>query len=115
MSEPGSVGSKAPVTAWMLMKCAPVNGENWPACSMPAFLASATVAYLRAATRASTSCLASSARVVALSGWSGRLISLASSMLHDPGAAPGTHFGAVVVVGCAVTVRTVVDFDPAAA
>src|SRR5689334_20550021 len=75
----------------------------------PAASASATVGYFSAAARAATSCMASSARVFASSGRSGISAARASSMLHEPGAAPGAQSGGSVV-GVVVGTKTVLVF-----
>src|SRR5450759_1123951 len=93
MYDAGFAGSNVPRPLY-LMKCAPVSGENLPAWIIPARSASATVGYSSAAVRASTSCCATSARVATSSGLSGIASSFASSMLHEPDAAPGTQRGA---------------------
>src|SRR4051812_39352245 len=119
MYDEGFEGSKEPSPSY-LMKCAPVSGENWPAWIIPPRWASATVGYLNAAVRASTSCCASTARVATSSGLSLIASSFASSMLHEPAAAPGTHAaltafeaaGFVAALAPTATVRTTVVVLP---
>src|SRR4051794_10421955 len=109
MYDDGFEGSKEPSPSY-LMKWAPVSGENWPAWTNPPRRASATVGYLNAAVRASTSCCASRVRVAGSSGLSGIASALASSMLHEPAAAPRTHAGVAAPAGLAPAAREAVPF-----